>query len=72
MRKEDLNLLQRLKLRLSGYVYVGDRQREGWKGPIPFYAFMCPIHGLVEDYPHYHSQWLECPECIEEKRRKKT
>ena len=71
MRRIKLSLLQRLKLQLSGYVYVGDRQREGWKGPIPFYAFMCPIHGLVEDYPHYHSQRLECPECREEKRRKK-
>ena len=62
-----MNLWQRLKLRLSGYVYVGDRQREGWKGPLPHYAFNCPNHGLVENYPHGHSQRLECPRCREEK-----
>jgi len=29
-----IKLLQRLKLQLSGYVYVGDRMKEGWKEPI--------------------------------------
>ena len=63
MRKEDLNLWQRLKLQLSGYVYVGDRQKEGWKGPLPHYAFRCSVHGLVENYPHGYEQRLECPKC---------
>ena len=65
-----MSLLQRLKLKLTGYFYVGDRQRNGWKGPLPFYAFMCSTHGLVENYPHYHEQLLLCPKCIEERREK--
>ena len=61
-----MNLWQRLRLWLNGYVYVGDRQRASWKGPLPFYAFKCPIHGVVEDYPHGYAQCLECPKCKEE------
>ena len=63
-----IRLLQRLRLQLSGYVYVGDRQRDGWKGALPHYAFQCPVHGLVESYPHGYEQRLECPRCMEEKK----
>jgi len=61
-----IKLLQRLKLQLSGYVYVGDRMKEGWKEPIPHYAFNCPKHGLIIDYAHGYDQRLECPKCREE------
>jgi len=60
-------MLQRLKLQLSGYVYVGDRQRNGWRGALPHYAFQCPVHGLVESYPHGYDGRLECPMCVGEK-----
>ena len=71
MSREDYNLYKlglwkRFKLRLTGKVYVGDRFKEGWKEPIPHYAFKCPTHGIVEDYPHGHKQRLECPRCREE------
>ena len=57
-----LNPFQRLELFLTGKVYVGHRGRPGW-GPLPFYAFRCPIHGIVEDYPHGYGEHLDCPRC---------
>ena len=59
---------QRLRFQFSGYVYVGDRQHEGWTDTLPFYAFKCPVHGMVENYPHGFEQKLECPQCMEEQR----
>ena len=63
-----IKLLERLKIQLSGYVYVGDRFKEGWKEPIHHYAFKCPKHGLIVDYPHGYNQRLECPKCREEEK----
>ena len=63
---EKLKLLERLKLGLSGQLYVGDQMKEGWKESLPFYLFKCPIHGLVKSYPKGHSKRLECPLCQEE------
>ena len=65
-----LSLLQRALLRMCGRVHTGDRQSPGWRGPLPFYAFNCPTHGTVEDYPHGHSQRLECPKCRAEAEEK--
>jgi len=64
----DLTRSQRFKLRLSGYVYIGHRTRTGWNGPLPFFAFRCPVHGLVEDYPHGYSDRLDCPRCQREEK----
>ncbi|GAG10014.1 unnamed protein product [marine sediment metagenome] len=61
-----LNLWQRFKLWASGQVYVGHRTRPGWSGSLPFYAFQCPVHGIVENYPHGYSRRLDCPLCQEE------
>jgi len=61
-----VNLLQRVSMRLTGSVYVGDRQMPGWRGPLPHYLFLCPVHGPVESYPHGYDQRLECPRCKEE------
>jgi len=63
--------LQRLKMLLSGYTYVGHRTEEGWKGPLPFYQFECPVHGLVENYPSGYEQRLECPLCLQEEIRRR-
>jgi len=60
MKGKALSLWQRLKMQLSGYVYVGDRQRPGWTGSLPFYAFKCEKHGIVQDYPHgYWALWKD-------------
>lgn len=61
-----IKLIEKLRIQLKGYVYVGDKSQENWKRPLPFYAFKCPIHGLVSDYPHGYDQRLECPMCREE------
>ena len=58
-----MNPLQRLELFLTGKAYVGHRRRPGWKGPLPFFAFKCPTHGIVEDYPHGYYSRLSCPIC---------
>ena len=61
-----LGLWQRLVLWVTGRVYLYDVKREGWSGFLPFYAFRCPMHGLVENYPMGYAQRLECPRCMEE------
>ncbi|MBC8223770.1 hypothetical protein H8E65_04215 [Candidatus Bathyarchaeota archaeon] len=61
-----LPLFRRLQLKLFGYTYIGHRRQPGWKGPLPFYAFKCGVHGLVEDYPHGYNKRLDCPLCIRE------
>jgi hypothetical protein len=63
-----LTLLQRISLTLTGRAYVGDEQKLGWSGPLPFYAFECPTHGLVTNYPMGYEKRLECPKCLEETR----
>ena len=61
-----INLLNKLKLRLQGYIYLGVEIKEGWKESLPYYLFECPIHGIVKSYPKGYDQRLECPLCIEE------
>ena len=61
-----LPLLRRIQLKLLGYAYIGHRRQPGWKGPLPFYAFNCGVHGLVEDYPHGYNKRLDCPMCLRE------
>jgi hypothetical protein len=60
-----LTLYQKLVLKLFRAVYIGHKTKPRWRGELPFYAFTCPIHGLVEDYPHGHDKRLECPSCRE-------
>ncbi|MFC1802857.1 hypothetical protein ACFL0D_02700 [Thermoproteota archaeon] len=61
-----LKLLEKLKIKLSGHLYVGDEIRDGWKEPAPFYIFKCPIHGYVKSYVRGYSERLECPDCLKE------
>ena len=58
-----LNLFQKIILKLQGRVFIENRVRPGWSGPLPFYAFKCDEHGLVVDYPHGYEERLECPKC---------
>ena len=61
-----LTALQRLRLWWDGRVYIGHRTRSGWRGALPFYAFNCPEHGIVVDYPHGFKRRLDCPLCAQE------
>lgn len=45
---------------------MGHRTRSGWGGSLPFYAFRCPEHGVVVDYPHGYDRRLVCPLCSED------
>jgi len=62
----ELTYIQKLRLRLFGRVLVGWRSRRLWRAELPFYAFRCPIHGIVEDYPHGYHYRLDCPLCLGE------
>lgn len=33
-------------------VHLGLHSKSGWTGELPFYAWCCPTHGVVIDYPH--------------------
>lgn len=67
--KMDLNLWQKLVLRITGKVYVGHQQHEGWTGSLPHYILECPVHGRFMTYPQGYSGRLECPVCRDESRR---
>ena len=67
----EYSFLQKLRIAFWGSTPVGKRKLPHWdedKEPIMFYAHNCPIHGIVEDYPHgFGSGRLICPQCIESK-----
>ena len=71
MSKIELTRMQKFAMRLKGYVYVGHRTKPDWNGSIPFYAFECPVHGIVENSPQRHKSHLECPECNHKVKIKK-
>jgi len=64
-----ISLLNRLKLQLTGYVYVEDRIKPGWTESLPFYLIKCPVHGYVESYPHGYEKKIVCPKCLEKLRK---
>ncbi len=66
MQKIELTLFQKITLKLNGRVFTGNRTKPGWTGSLPFYAFKCDEHGLVEDYVHGYEGRLECPKCAKE------
>ena len=61
--RRELTLLQRIKIRFGFPVHIGHRRLNGWKGSLPFYAFRCPEHGVVENHPHGFNGRLDCPLC---------
>ncbi len=60
-----LSPVQRIKLLIMGAVPTSRRSRPGWSGSLQFYAFRCPVHGLVENYPQGYEGVLRCPYCEE-------
>lgn len=58
-----LSWRQRLAMKVAGHAYLGHRTRPGWRGELPFYAFECPEHGVVADYPQGFEGRLTCPRC---------
>lgn len=58
-----LTPLDVLKIIIFGHVKTAMRIHEGWSGPMQFYAFHCPTHGIVESRTHGYDEYLYCPLC---------
>jgi hypothetical protein len=58
-----LTFTQKIRLELFGITPTEKKKLPGWKGELQFYAFKCPVHGVVEDYPHGYRQILRCKRC---------
>jgi len=66
----EYSLWQKIRIAWSGKISIEKRLLPHWnqeKDPIMFYAFNCPIHGIVENYPAGYSKRLICPKCINSK-----
>ena len=61
---EGLGFIDRLVLRYSSSIKVGDYGLAGWGGKLPFYLFKCSEHGYVINYPSGHYMRLACPFCV--------
>ena len=61
-----IRLLDRLKIQLQGYLYVGNEKKNGWKESAAVYMFKCPVHGYVKSIVRGFNERLECPFCVEE------
>lgn len=51
-------------MRLFGSIRVGSVMRDGWKHPLPLYAFRCEKHDIQTSYPHGNDEVLLCDECL--------
>jgi len=60
------SIFKRIMVTLTGSAPTAMRSWPGCRGKIQFYAFLCPVNGVVENYPAEHSLNLVCPECSEE------
>ena len=66
--KTEFTWTQKFSLMIGACAYLGHRKRPGWREHLPFYAFKCPTHGIVEDYPHGYNNRLDCPKCAYERQ----
>ena len=63
---KNLNIFQKIKLRMFGYTFIKKNKLEGWRNFIPFYALYCDKHGLQISYPIGWKNKLVCPKCLQE------
>jgi len=66
----ELSLRQRLRLRVSGCVFLC--WVDGGKGPLPLYVVKCVKHGLFLDTPHGYGGKFDCRDCEVEAKMKKV
>jgi len=67
-----IGLIQKVRIFAFGYVPTSKQRNPGWNGHLQFYAFICPVHGLVESYPNGYNQILHCPKCLKIGREKQS
>jgi len=60
---ENLNFIERLRLKISGFLFIDYIRFEGWSGELPFYLFKCSTHGYQLSYPIGHYLNLHCLDC---------
>ena len=57
-----ISLIERLKLAISGKIYVFHARKEGWSGELPFYIVKCECcKCYFLDYAHGHDEYFLCP-----------
>ena len=62
----EISLLERIKLRLEGRIYVFHAKPEGWCGEVPFYIVKCGKCGcyfLDNSHGHGYEEYFLCPIC---------
>ena len=64
-----LTLMQKIILKINGYVFLRHEKREGWSDYLPIYLVKCERHGYFEDYPHGHEGYFLCPHCLNEDKK---
>jgi hypothetical protein len=66
----NLNIFEKIMLRLTGSVFLASLELEGLRGKIPLYLFKCIKHGYQINYPSGYRSHLICLQCINEKLKK--
>jgi hypothetical protein len=60
----EIGAWKKIKLKIFGKVYMGNKKRSGWNNSLSFYAFRCLLHGVQFSYPTGYYEKLICPECV--------
>ena len=63
----NLNIYEKMILRLKGSIKIGEFQHGSWSGSLPFYLFDCPEHGYQINYASGYGLKLHCPMCLQER-----
>ena len=61
---ENLNIFEKLTLKIKGSLFIDNIRLQGWSGELPFYLFKCDTHGYELNYPQGHYMKLICFDCI--------
>ena len=61
---ENLNLWEKLILRITGTLHIDDIRLEGWSKELPLYLFKCHIHDYKLNYQHGYDRKLLCLDCM--------
>ena len=54
---------EQLLFRWRGQVSIGERQPEGFSGPMEFFLIKCEKCGPVLAYPHGYEERIDCEKC---------
>lgn len=66
----NLNIFDKILLKIHGETFLAMVELEGWKGKLPLYLFKCSKHGYQVNYPSGYRSHLICLQCINENLKK--